>query len=333
MKKKIILLFVFILTTLFGFSQNYELIDKKVSNYPNYTDIQTLSIRIINDFNSDEERVRAIFSWITQNISYNTNINPYVANGLKSYFSEYQKARDLKKEKKEKMNSIMKTKKAMCYGYSLLFKNLCEKIEVKSKIIYGYTRTNPKIIGINRTYKDHAWNLVKINNEWKIIDVTWASGYEDIYSKRFVKRFNDYYFFTDPNNFIKHHLALNPKNQLTNKPTSKDEFFSKPIFYPEYFKTNIQLSSKHNGIINVNNSNNAITINFDKVPKKIELHYMFMDDISTRKLHLKKEKKGGFKAKIKYKNTNDSNLTIFSNLEAILCFKIEVKNYLHIVKQ
>lgn len=332
MKKILVFCFIVSLTIHFGFSQNYDFVDKKVSNYPNYTDIQTLSIRIKNDFETDKDRVRAIFIWIAKNIVYDTYSNPFETDGLEIFFTDYQKKRYLKKAEIKKLNNIMTNKIAVCDGYALLFKKLCQKINIESKIIYGYTKTNPKYIGVNRTYKDHAWNFVKIDNEWKIIDVTWASGYQDVFSKRFIKKFNDYYFFTDPRSFIKHHFPLNPNNQLVEKTISLDGFFSKPIFYPKYFNTDIKLSSKHSGIIEVERKNDFIIIHFDKINKQDDFHYLFMNNNYVKKLPIKNDKKGGFKAKIKYKESGNSNLTIFSNFEAILCFKTKLKNNLQLVK-
>ena len=88
---------------------------------------------------------------------------------------------------------------------------------------------------------DHAWNAVKIDGEWKLIDLAWAAGIVDSGTGRFKQVFNDAYFFTDPEKFFHNHFPENKKWLLVNK--SPAEFANQPFYYPTYIKSDYSISN------------------------------------------------------------------------------------------
>ena len=58
-------------------------------------------------------------------------------------------------------------KEAVCDGISKAFKHLCNLAKINSNVILGdsWNEYEPK--------QSHAWNMVKIDNKWYYIDVTW----------------------------------------------------------------------------------------------------------------------------------------------------------------
>lgn len=68
MKQLITILFTLCLT--YAYSQNYKSIDEKVKNYPNYDQIDQLVLRVNNSFDTDTEKVRAYYTWIAHNVTY-----------------------------------------------------------------------------------------------------------------------------------------------------------------------------------------------------------------------------------------------------------------------
>jgi transglutaminase/protease-like cytokinesis protein 3 len=46
-------------------------------------------------------------------------------------------------------------------------------LQIKFSIIEGYIKNSPNQIG-NMGILDHAWNSIKIDNEYYNIDLTWA---------------------------------------------------------------------------------------------------------------------------------------------------------------
>lgn len=56
--------------------------------------------------------------------------------------------------------------KAVCEGYTRLFQYLCYQTGINSVFINGESKSD-----------GHAWNAVKLNNEWYHIDTTWDDGH------------------------------------------------------------------------------------------------------------------------------------------------------------
>ncbi|WP_055443051.1 transglutaminase domain-containing protein [Lacinutrix himadriensis] len=305
----------------------YNSIDKKVASYPTFRDAKTLTIRISNDFKTDIEKARAIFTWIALNVKYNDDYNSiYINKTHNIYFSEYQKNRARQKKEADIIKYVFNSKEANCYGYSILYKTLCNKLHIESQIIYGLTKSSINDIGIDRVIKDHAWNSVKINNKWELIDVTWSAGYQDMLTKKFIKSFNDFYFLTSPKELINDHFPAKKQWQLIENTINLEEFFATPILYSAYFNSNLKIAKQHSGILYITKNTKTITLHFDTIPQKTNLHALMDNDFRAKKIVVKKNKISGYLVTLKVKNKNAKSLTIFNNGEAVIGFKIETQN-------
>jgi Transglutaminase-like superfamily len=122
--------------------------------------LDVLSKQITEYSPSDSLKVVSICNWIMENISYD--------------YENYNK--DLAGEKMNDdcclVESIIQRKKAVCEGYANLFNVLCQSIGIKSVKIIGYALSNDET--------DHAWNAVKINRLWYLMDLTWADCEGDL---------------------------------------------------------------------------------------------------------------------------------------------------------
>ena len=106
---------------------------------------------------------------------------------------------------------------------------------------------------------DHAWNAVKINGEWKLIDTTWAAGYIDD-KKNFKVKTSDYYFFTPADQFVLAHFPLDNKWQLLEKPATLNQFEISALPRPDFFKYGFNLANNNDSLINAD-KNLALTFN------------------------------------------------------------------------
>ncbi len=61
--------------------------------------------------------------------------------------------------------------KAVCEGYARLFQILCYHTGINANFVRGESQNQP-----------HAWNVVKLDNEWYHVDVTWDDSTNDKYS-------------------------------------------------------------------------------------------------------------------------------------------------------
>ena len=198
------ILILLLLLPVFSYGQtSYMTIDQYVSNLEVKTsDTWKMAQQITAPFQDDEEKVRAIYAWVANHIDYDCKL-----------FKDKVKRKKLARKKlKKRLNYTLRRHSAICGGYAELFQILCKATGVECKIVVGYSKADEKSIG---TYQraDHAWNVVKIQGDWKLVDVTWGSGYVE--KDTFYQAFNEDYFLTDPDKFIFNHLPTNPQWRLT----------------------------------------------------------------------------------------------------------------------
>jgi hypothetical protein len=182
----------------------YRRIDALVEKTDSLKSIGALANYINRTYSSEYEKTRAIFYWLTQNISYAPEL-------MYSFTTSDNRGR-LARE-------VFENKAAVCIGYAALFDTLCKQCGIKSYVVLGSTRQSflPAIIG-------HAWNAVRLFDEWQIVDATWGSGV--LQNNRFVKRLNNYYFLPDPKQLISTHLPIDPIWQMLKQPVTLYQFHS-----------------------------------------------------------------------------------------------------------
>ena len=185
---------------------NYSYVDNKMLSIPENLTATTSEIAdyINSNFTSQDEKMRAIYYWITSNISYDVP-NMYQPNNLDS--------------PQVKITNTLKTRKGVCIHYAEVFNEIATKVGVKSYIIGGYTKQFDEVATIS-----HAWNVSQIDGKWFLFDATWGAGFVE--GKKFTKKQNNTYFKRDPNRMIVNHMPFDYLWQLLDEPLSNSEFIS-----------------------------------------------------------------------------------------------------------
>ena len=187
---------------------NYKKIDKILEEAPSRT--ETTLEKLIKYFKKkskkllEVEKSWIIYKWITMNIEYDfKGVND------KNY--------DISEE------ATFNRGKSICSGYANLFKKFSDNLDLIVEIIGGYSKGfNYEITDKFEESESHAWNVVKINDDWYFIETTWGAGYGEDH-KKFIKRFTPYYFFTPPIQFVRGHFPNEKKWQLLPKKEMVDQ--------------------------------------------------------------------------------------------------------------
>lgn len=228
------LLFFLCLFVTNSYSKDFSEVDEIVRKYPSkVSSLLIISDLIKKDFDSDSNKARAIYSWIAFNFKYDATSGN---NSFEIIYTSTSKEEKNAKEKKIKDDIISKaltSDSAMCLGYSILFERLCDLVGLKNEIVLGNLKSDLSQLGSTFHAADHSWNAVKINDEWKYVDVTLAAGYISEKDNSFKSDFNEAYFFMSEDNLLLSHFPQNKKWISTNK-TIKD-FAKLPIYYRDYF--------------------------------------------------------------------------------------------------
>lgn len=224
-------------------ARDYKNVDAKVKSYPTaFASPDKLAAYISKDFYSDEDKARALFIWIAYNIKYDTS--PTAAGKRDrniSYSSKSERSAKIAAADNDLATRTLRLRKGVCNGYASLYKVVAQQMGLKSEIIYGSAKNNPSQIGKGPSGINHAWNAVRVNGLWKLLDVTWgAGGFADSTGSGF----DDKYFFTSPDLFFKNHFPEDENWLLTSKTAS--EFAALPLLY----NLSYQVVSPEAGIIN-----------------------------------------------------------------------------------
>lgn len=315
-----------LLLPLTGSAQDYEAADRKVQAYPDFASLEEVSIRIRNDFQIDQQRVRAAFVWVTNNIAYAQNVpdDGPVTHRI-SYTSESERLEAIDDVVWQKINRAFAQRGGVCIDYSLILNALIESFDLPSKIITGIVKTEVKAIKEIPYYRNHSWNAVQLNGEWKLMDATWAAGYVDPQKKQFVKNFQDHYFFTDPSDFARHHLPANVEWQLLDNPVDARAFFSAPIVLPDFCEKGIALSEHTSGILTLSRDKVNL-IYFDALPPQHLMQYTIDGSGAFKRLGLRRDEQNRYTSRIRLRKRFKRKyeyLTLYMNEEPILNFKIE----------
>ena len=95
---------------------------------------------------NDYEKIRLIHNYLIETIEYDSTISQ------DNIYNIY---------------GALVSKVCVCEGYAKAFQYLMNEIEIDNVIVIG-TGTNSK-----GETENHAWNYVKLNNNWYAVDVTW----------------------------------------------------------------------------------------------------------------------------------------------------------------
>lgn len=113
-------------------------------------DVQALSDQLCAGLNTDEEKLLAIYQWVTENIYYGE---------IESTWQSYSVADAIGTAQKTMTSGV-----GVCRHYTLLFQALCWAQKIPCIFVDGDAEGG------------HAWNLVKVGDEWLWADATFDSG-------------------------------------------------------------------------------------------------------------------------------------------------------------
>ena len=298
-----------------AFAQEFARVDAKVKAYPaTYATVDRLASQIKSDFKTQTDRARAAFVWIALNIDYDKSPS---APGRKpinySYKTEAERKVKLASIENDLATKTLRSGKGVCHGYSMLYKVLSEKLGLESEVVYGAGKSTPADIGKVNSKSNHAWNVVKINGQWKLVDVTWGAGGISGTLKNSGGRYDDKYFFTTPELFFLNHFPDDKKWLLTSKTES--QFASLPLYYDLGY----ELISPSTGIIS--KASKMIKFKIKGLKAGDDVVYQYTSGAFSHKV-TPKITNGVGEFNIMLDNSAKGTLTIFANRKSIAAYKI-----------
>jgi hypothetical protein len=212
---------------------HFKKADSVAALYPDHSlnDLKILAYKLTASLPTEEEKFRAIYSWVCNNIIgdyslylINKRKRDQLSNNLTA-LNEWNK-----KFSMQVFNKLLIDRKTICTGYAYLIRELSAHAGLNCVIVDGYGRTAQSNIGGTGT-ANHSWNAIKLHGKWYLCDATWSSGVIDAETNRFIKKYNDSYFLSDPELFIRNHYPLDTAWMLLRDKLSLHKFLDRPIIY------------------------------------------------------------------------------------------------------
>lgn len=200
-------------------------------------DLPVLVFKLTNELNTDVEKFRAIYTWLSLNIKSDHGSQLLNLKKRKKFQNDSVALDEWNtKFKNKSFKKLLRYKKTICTGYAYLLQELSVLAGLKCKMVHGYGRTVTSNIG-ELSQPNHSWNVIWLNNKWYLADPTWSSGYVNLEEGVFVTLYNDGYFLAEPELFIKSHYPLEKEWILMgeNAPIIQ-EFIDGPLVYGSTFK-------------------------------------------------------------------------------------------------
>lgn len=283
--KKIVL--AFLLSFIFispSYSQQYTAIDSIVLKYPDFGSTEKLAERIKNDFTTEHDKARAIYSWIALNIEYDldTFLNPPKPKEISKSDSDW--AKQLQLQNAKTTQKAFRSRKAVCEGFSQLYEHLALLTGLKCQVIHGDAKAELTDIGRRNYILNHSWNSVQVDGKWILVDATWGQGSYDSRRKVSVKKFTPIYFDMDPKYFNAKHYAESA--MYKGNTGNKAEFLNGPLIYNEFIEENCEILMPFSGVVNANDGDD-ITFKIKNLSRIDDLYYLGKKD---EKIKVKKSK-------------------------------------------
>lgn len=145
--------------------------------------------------------------------------------------------------------------RAVCEGYSSAMQLLLNSVGIDARTVSGF-----------RGKESHMWNIVKINDKWYHLDVTWDGSGE----------FQKYFYFNVDDNTIRYDHIVNEQLESQMWPEDKRYNFKLPVCNSNeynYFERNSFKFSSLNNVVTSDLTNYIINL----AHKKNEYLYIMID--------------------------------------------------------
>lgn len=194
------------------------------------------SIKSVAEYIAQQEsdpylRIKALHDYVISRVTYDLNV---LQTGVRP-------AQDAQ--------TVFSTRKAVCEGYANLFMALGRAIGVDVVFIEGKVRrdlapvglipTTIRLLSPNYDWTLHAWNAVKVADNWQLVDTTWDDGD----SAKPISSYSADYLMPPPEVMITSHLPEQSDWQLLHHPKSQDSFEKQLILTPQFFAEKLEMIS------------------------------------------------------------------------------------------
>lgn len=211
-------------------------------------DVKIIVQSITKGARNELEKLRSIWVWLCNNIEY--DVSGYLG----------------RSEKLTSTEEVIAAGRGVCCSYSNLCKEMCREVGIECQEVPGHSKGIGYRQGqsLKNVKSDHLWNTVLLGGQWFLLDSCWGAGRVDMEHESFVKRFDDFYFLTDPEEFIESHFPDEEKWQLLDTPIPLEEFERRIFKTSAFFNMGLRLIQPHHCHIVTDDGEANVSLGFSR---------------------------------------------------------------------
>ncbi|WP_290840198.1 transglutaminase domain-containing protein [Flavobacterium sp.] len=215
--------------------------------------LEKATYELTKSYSSEIEKTRAIFAWVTANIAYDyKSYNKNKRTDFPKCKGKDDCAAKFIKWEADYLNNVLRKGKGVCDGYARVFKKMCGFAGIRCSVVSGWSKQYINQVG-RMGALNHAWNVVIIEEKPYYLDATWAAGYCTRNEKgeldAFHRSYNDYYWLTPEDRFLRNHF---PKDTIWPKTSKADKIvYRDQPYINNHYLSSIDILSPESGVIKV----------------------------------------------------------------------------------
>ncbi|KAL8783234.1 MAG: hypothetical protein Q9213_004798 [Squamulea squamosa] len=236
-------------------SVNYQLVDKSarfVNSLPPMTTPASLAQGYVcRPYRSDVQRLRAIFTWVSEKISWEEDFEGEVD-----------------------PRRVIQMRRGCAEEVAVLVMEMCSAMGLHAEVVRGYLKSPGEVIDLDSVPgPNHWWNAVIVDNGWRIMDCSLASPTNPKranYSCAGSQVAENGWFLARPLEACYTHVPQYLEQQHVCPPAAPDVLLALPCACPPYFKNDIQMVDYDTSLYRIDNLE-LVQIQFN-VPPDIECY-------------------------------------------------------------
>lgn len=212
---------------------NLALVDKGarfIGNLPPLTTPESLAAHhVCRPYRSDLQRLRAIFTWVSEKISWEHPSGP------------------LDKESSQDPRNVIQQKRGGPAEVAGVVMGMCNAVGIHCEIVRGYLKIPGEALDVESCPRpNHWWNSVIIDGEWRFMDCSLASPSNPrrvMYSSAPITQAESFYFLTKPSHLCWTHVPLMAEQQHMVPSLPMAILLALPSACPPFFRHGLQMNS------------------------------------------------------------------------------------------
>ncbi|KZF20323.1 hypothetical protein L228DRAFT_270406 [Xylona heveae TC161] len=205
---------------------NLSLVDRNarfVSSLPPMTNpISLAQGYICRPYKSDVQRLRAIFTWVSEKIVWEEDFEGEI---------------DARR--------VVQTKRGCSEEIAVLVTEMCAAVGLHAEVVRGHLKHPGEAYEPDTVAEpNHWWNAVIADGEWRIMDCSLANPTNPrrgLFSSAGSQAAENWYFLARPMEICYTHVPLMPEHQHICPPVPPEVLLALPCACPPYFKNGLQL--------------------------------------------------------------------------------------------